>query len=67
MNRRPATAVIRTLVPALLALALSACGNKGPLVMPDKPDPAGTTTQPAPAAQPAATPAGQAQAGRAAR
>ena len=66
MNRRPATAVTRTLVLALLALSLSACGNKGPLVMPDKP---GQTdaTQPAPGAQPAGTPAEQAHAGRASR
>ncbi len=50
MNRRPAfvSAAI-----ALLCLVLSACGNKGPLVLPDKPaDGAtadGATAQPAPA------------------
>ena len=63
MNRRLATAATRTLVLALLALSLSACGNKGPLVMPDKPGQT-ETTPPAPAAQPAGTPAEQAQAGR---
>lgn len=33
MNRRPA----HVLAAIALCLALSACGNKGPLVLPDKP------------------------------
>ena len=51
MNRRPAY----VLAAMALCLALSACGNKGPLVLPDKPDDApsaaadGTTGQTAPA------------------
>lgn len=44
MNRRLALALI------VLSLLLSACGNKGPLVLPDKPD------QPAPTADDAAAP-----------
>ena len=42
---------------ALLALSLAACGNKGPLVLPDKPVPAGTSDRPA-AEQPAGDAAG---------
>ncbi|MBX3714344.1 MAG: lipoprotein [Lysobacter sp.] len=51
MNRRPAY----VLAAMALCLALSACGNKGPLVLPDKPDDApsaatdGTTGRPGPA------------------
>lgn len=41
-------------------LALSACGNKGPLVLPEKPAP---VTTPAPAAEPAADPTQPAAAG----
>jgi predicted small lipoprotein YifL len=61
MNRRPAY----VLAAIALCLALSACGNKGPLVLPDKPadgmpaesTPAdGTPAQPAPAADDAKTP-----------
>jgi predicted small lipoprotein YifL len=66
MNRRPAY----VLAAIALCLALSACGNKGPLVLPDKPAdgmPAestpvegtsadGTPAQPAPAADDAKTP-----------
>ena len=44
MNRRPAS-VFAAL--ALLCLALSACGNKGPLVLPDKPADGSTTDTPA--------------------
>lgn len=50
MNRRLASAFAAT---ALFCLALSACGNKGPLVLPDKPADGttadGTPGQPAPA------------------
>lgn len=50
MNRRPAFVFAAI---ALLSLALSACGNKGPLVLPDKPADGttadGATAQPAPA------------------
>lgn len=62
MNRRPAYVLAAI---ALCGLALSACGNKGPLVLPDKPadgapvegTPAeGTPAQPAPAAADAKTP-----------
>lgn len=58
MNRRPvsvsaAMSAAMLAMIALLSLVLSACGNKGPLVLPDKPaDGAtadGTTGQPAPA------------------
>lgn len=67
MNRRPA----HVLVAIALSLALSACGNKGPLVLPDKPDTSQPTTQPAPPTPPTGTPAGtpaaQAQGGDAAR
>jgi len=49
MNRRLAMFA----ATALLGLALSACGNKGPLVLPDKPAAGatadGATAQPAPA------------------
>ncbi|TXK64843.1 LPS translocon maturation chaperone LptM [Alkalisalibacterium limincola] len=34
------TAPLRYLLPLLLVLALAACGNKGPLVMPPSPVPA---------------------------
>jgi predicted small lipoprotein YifL len=57
MNRRPAYVLAAI---ALCCLALSACGNKGPLVLPDKPadgTPAeDTPAQPAPAADDAKTP-----------
>jgi predicted small lipoprotein YifL len=57
MNRRPAYVLAMI---ALCCLALSACGNKGPLVLPDKPadgTPAeDTPAQPAPAADDAKTP-----------
>jgi predicted small lipoprotein YifL len=50
MNRRLALALI------VLSLLLSACGNKGPLVLPDNPD------QPAPVpADAAAPPSGSGQ------
>jgi predicted small lipoprotein YifL len=56
MNRRPAY----VFAAMALCLALSACGNKGPLVLPDKPadgTPAeDTPAQPAPAADDAKTP-----------
>lgn len=39
MNRRPAY----VLAAMVLCLALSACGNKGPLVLPDKPADGATT------------------------
>ncbi|CTP85566.1 hypothetical protein A6R71_09525 [Xanthomonas translucens pv. arrhenatheri] len=50
---------IRTALFGAALLALSGCGNKGPLVMPQKPVP----VEAAPAATPPATtdPAGQAQ------
>ncbi|WXF84026.1 lipoprotein [Xanthomonas translucens pv. undulosa] len=57
---------IRTALFGAALLALSGCGNKGPLVMPQKPVP----VEAAPAAAPDATspattdPAGQAQPGR---
>lgn len=50
MNRRH---VFTALTASLIALALTGCGNKGPLVMPDKPSdtpvPADAPAQPAPA------------------
>ena len=39
----------RIVLPGFALVLLSACGNKGPLVMPDKPD-AATAPAPAPAA-----------------
>lgn len=58
MNRRPAYVLAAT--AALCCFALSACGNKGPLVLPDKPadgTPAeGTPAQPTPADDGAKTP-----------
>lgn len=56
VSLRPTTASLA--LPLLAAtLALSACGNKGPLVLPDKPKPADTVapTTPATPAAPAAT------------
>ena len=57
MNRRPAYVLAAI---ALCGLALSACGNKGPLVLPAKPADGtpveGTPAQPAPAAADAKTP-----------
>lgn len=54
---------IRIALFAAALLALSGCGNKGPLVMPQKPVPVETAPAPAPEATPPATtdPAGQAQ------
>jgi predicted small lipoprotein YifL len=48
MNRR--TVLVSAALAIALPLALSACGNKGPLVLPDQP-PAETTVpaEPAPA------------------
>ncbi|MCW0402123.1 hypothetical protein NB689_000765 [Xanthomonas sacchari] len=52
---------IRLVLSAAALLALAGCGNKGPLVMPQKPVP--VEAAPAPDATPPATtdPAGQAQ------
>ncbi|MBZ0087154.1 MAG: lipoprotein [Thermomonas sp.] len=44
---------------SLLSCLLAACGNKGPLVLPDKPDAATPATPATPATQPA--PAADAQ------
>ncbi|WP_254460362.1 LPS translocon maturation chaperone LptM [Xanthomonas sacchari] len=54
---------IRLVLSAAVLLALAGCGNKGPLVMPQKPVPVEATPAPAPDATPPATtdPAGQAQ------
>ncbi|MCW0423131.1 LPS translocon maturation chaperone LptM [Xanthomonas sacchari] len=58
---------IRLVLSAAALLALAGCGNKGPLVMPQKPVPVeaapATPATPAPDATPPATtdPAGQAQ------
>lgn len=40
----------------LLSCLLAACGNKGPLVLPDKPAPAGTPAIAAPSETPSETP-----------
>jgi predicted small lipoprotein YifL len=48
MNRRPVSASVLL----ALALSLSGCGNKGPLVLPDAPAQE-TATPPAPAVEPA--------------
>jgi len=53
MNKR---AVYRIVMTGLALALLSACGNKGPLVLPDKPDAAS-----APATAPAPAPAADAQ------
>ena len=54
---------LKTILSALaVVLVLAACGNKGPLVLPDKPAPAGTPDKPAteqPAGDAAGTPATQ--------
>ena len=47
----------RIVLLSLLSCLLAACGNKGPLVLPDKPVPAGTSDRPA-AEQPAGDAAG---------
>ncbi|KTF41102.1 LPS translocon maturation chaperone LptM [Xanthomonas translucens] len=54
---------IRTALFGAALLALSGCGNKGPLVMPQKPVPVEAAPAAAPAATPPATtdPAAQAQ------
>lgn len=54
MNRR--TVLVSAALAIALPLALSACGNKGPLVLPDQ-APAETTVP----AEPAPTPPAQAQ------
>ncbi|HEX6832710.1 MAG TPA: lipoprotein [Rudaea sp.] len=43
--------VVRLLVPTLLLLTLAACGNKGPLVLPTKPQPSSAPQAPAPASK----------------
>ena len=53
MDIRPA---LNLIVPALLALSLAACGNKGPLVMPEA-KPAGQPAAATPAEPAAAAPA----------
>ena len=57
-----AAMIKRLVLLSLLSCLLAACGNKGPLVLPDKPVPAGTPDKPA-AEQPtggaAGTPATQ--------
>lgn len=60
MNRRSRSLFV-VIVAGALALALSGCGNKGPLVLADEvpvdsPVPAPETPAPAPPAEPAATP-----------
>ncbi|MFC3654872.1 hypothetical protein FZ025_11970 [Xanthomonas hyacinthi] len=54
---------IRTVLFGAALLALAGCGNKGPLVMPQKPVPVEAAPATAPDATPPATtdPAGQAQ------
>lgn len=53
MNRR--TAFVSAVLAIALPLALSACGNKGPLVLPDQ-TPAETTVPAEPASTPAQAP-----------
>ncbi|MFZ5636207.1 MAG: LPS translocon maturation chaperone LptM [Pseudomonadota bacterium] len=53
MNRR---SVRHFALLAALSLALSACGNKGPLVLPGAPVDTPVPAESAPAADPAATP-----------
>jgi predicted small lipoprotein YifL len=53
MNRR--TVLVSAALAIALPLALSACGNKGPLVLPDQ-APAETTVPAEPASTPAQTP-----------
>lgn len=58
MNRRSRSLFV-VIVAGALALALSGCGNKGPLVLADDvpaDSPAPETPAPAPPAEPAATP-----------
>lgn len=60
MNRRSRSLIV-AIVAGALALALSGCGNKGPLVLAadvpaDATVPAPETPAPAPPAEPAATP-----------
>lgn len=58
MNRRS----LAVLLLLSLAAALAACGNKGPLVLPDKSGAAKKTAPPAPPpAQPAVQPQGSPQ------
>jgi predicted small lipoprotein YifL len=59
MNRR---SVRHFALLAALSLALSACGNKGPLVLPGAPADTPVPAESAPAADPAATPAADPQA-----
>jgi predicted small lipoprotein YifL len=48
---------IRLVAITIAALAAAACGNKGPLRLPDKPAPAAAApTEPAPASEPAPAP-----------
>jgi predicted small lipoprotein YifL len=53
MNRR--TVLVSAALAIALPLTLSACGNKGPLVLPDQ-APAETTVPAEPASTPAQTP-----------
>ncbi|MCC7249072.1 MAG: lipoprotein [Lysobacter sp.] len=64
MNRRFSPRLNTLLLALALPFALAACGNKGPLVMPDRPTagaptevPAEATPAPAPAETPAEAPA----------
>lgn len=60
MSRKPSP-ILHVLLVTAIALALAACGNKGPLVLPDKPqeqqDKDKKKDTPANAAQPDAKPA----------
>lgn len=59
MNRRLSPRLKTLLLALALPFALAACGNKGPLVLPDRPaaETAVESSSPAPAETPAETPA----------